>query len=303
MPNENALSRRAAIAAGAGFTFGAGAAANAQFSLDLGKIGDIGRMLKGLNLKEEDEIEIGEMLFGALVDGMGGLYRNSSTQSSLKNIAVKLFETSAREAFAWDVAVIDNNEVNAWALPGGKVGVNKGLLRYVESEDELAAVIAHEMGHAELSHAAKQMKRKAFYAGLSQASQAAAVSAIDSTEGRAGASVGMKSLEGPMLRLVTSGYSRELETEADMHIVNVFANTGYNIIRGASFYQTLLDLIPEHQKGTTSLFAGHPKTKERLAALREAGADAPETEQSVSHDFFFLKETFPTREIYKRSTG
>lgn len=304
MTNEEKimLSRRALVSGVIGLALGAGSAANAQFKLDLGSIADIGRMLKGLTLDEEDEVALGNGLFGALIDAMGGSYRNSSAQSNVSKIAGSMFETSARRTFGWDVVIVDNNEVNAWVLPGGKVGVNKGLLRYVDNEDELAAVIAHEMGHAELSHAAKEMRQKSFYKGLSQAGQAAAISAIDSSEGRAGASIGMKTLEAPMLSLVTSGYSRKLELEADMHIVEVFGKTGYNVARGAGFYQTLLDLIPRRQKGTTSLFAGHPETQKRLAALQEAGAGAPQTEERISHEFFFLKETFPTRKVYKRAT-
>ena len=300
---KGSLSRRALITGVTGLALSAGSTASAQFKIDLGAISDIGRMLRGLNLDEEDEIAIGDRLFGSLIQSMGGVYRNSAAQSAVSKIATGLFEASARQAFGWDVAIVDNNEVNAWALPGGKVGVNKGLLRYVDSEDELAAVIAHEMGHAELSHAVKEMKKKAFYSGLSQAGQAAAVSAIDNPNARTGAAMGMQVLEAPMLRLVTSGYSRDMELEADMHIVDVFAKTGYSVTRGTRFYETLLDLIPERQKGTTSLFAGHPQTKKRLAALQEAGASSPEVEQSVSYEYFLLKETFPTRKIYKRATG
>lgn len=302
--HKSNLTRRAMMGAVAGLSVsGVVFPARAQFSLDLGKTGDIGRMLKGLSLDEEDEIALGDDLFGALINTMGGVYRNSDAQKSLASIAVKLFETSARSAFSWEAVVVDNNEVNAWALPGGKIGVNKGLLRYVDSEDELAAAIAHEMGHAELSHAAKEMKKKAFYAGLSSAAQAAAVAAADSNSGRIGAGAGMESIALPMLRLVTSGYSRDLEYEADTYIVEAFQKTGYDVMRGSKFYETLLAVIPEKAKGTTSLFAGHPQTQKRLDALREAGAAAPHADEMFNPDFYALKEAFPTRKIYKRAAG
>ncbi|GJL95070.1 MAG: hypothetical protein DHS20C05_14750 [Hyphococcus sp.] len=299
--DTNLIDRRAAVAGILGLSLGsASTSAVAQIKLDLGTLGDIGRMLKGVNLKEQDEIDFGNQLFGALIDTMGGRYRNSSAQSAISKIATTLFETSLREAFGWEVVIVDNNEVNAWALPGGKLGVNKGLLRYVDNEDELAAVIAHEMGHSELSHAAKEMRKKAFYAGLSTAAQAAAISATDKNT-RLGTAAGMKSIELPMLRLVASGYSRSLEEEADNHILNVFAKTGYNVARGAGFYETLLELIPRKSKGTTSLFAGHPETQKRLASLRQAGEGvAPAKTHSSGFEFFALKETFPTRKIYKR---
>lgn len=295
------LSRRKTLCGLTAIIAGAASPASAQISLDLGALRDIGRMLRGLNITEEDELALGRDLFGPLIDAMGGRYRNINVQLAISGLARPLFEASAREIFEWEIAVIDSNEVNAWALPGGKIGVNKGLLRYVDSEDELAAVIAHEMGHAEFSHAAKEMRKKAFYSGLSTAAQAAAVAAVDK-EARIGTAAGAKGIELPMMRLVASGYSRDLEREADAHIVNIFAQTGHNVARGAVFYETLLDLIPKRRKGTTSLFAGHPETKKRLEALREASEGAELHATAASFEFDALKQTFPTRRVYKRSS-
>lgn len=297
---QQILSRRALVAGIAGLSINAvGASALAQIKIDFGAIG---RMIKNISFDEDDEIALGEGLFGPLIQSSGGLYRNRNAQSSISNIAHKLFETTTRDAFNWQLAIVDNNEVNAWALPGGKIGVNKGLLRYVDSEDELAAVIAHEMGHAELSHATKEMRKKAFYSGLSSAAQTATAAAV-SDKARAGTRTGMKIVEAPMLRLVASGYSRDLELEADMHILKTFEKTGYDVTRGAGFYETLLEIIPQNSKGTTSLFAGHPETQKRLSALREAGAGTPSGDGGFSYEFFALKETFPTRKIYKRAAG
>lgn len=296
------LDRRKALCGLTAVIAGAASPAAAQISLDFGSLRDIGRMLRGMKISEEDELALGRDLFGPLIGAMGGVYRNANTQLAVTGLARPLFETSAREAFEWEIVVVDSNEVNAWALPGGKVGVNKGLLRYVDSEDELAAVIAHEMGHAEFSHAAKEMRKKAFYSGLSTAAQAAAVAAVDN-EARLGTAAGAKGIELPMMRLVASGYSRDLEREADAHIVNVFAQTGHNVGQGAVFYETLLELIPKRRKGTTSLFAGHPETRKRLAALREASGETEVHATAASYEFDVLKETFPTRNVYKRTSG
>ena len=296
------LNRRRILCGLTALLAGASSPAAAQISLDLGALRDIGRTLRRMKITEADELAMGQDLFGPLVGAMGGVYRNVDAQIAVSGLAQRIFATSAREVFDWEVVVVDNNQVNAWALPGGKIGLNKGLLRYVDSEDELAAVIAHEMGHAEHSHAAKEMRKKAFYNGLSTAAQAAAVAAVDS-DARVGTAAGAKSIELPMMRLVTSGYSRDLEHEADAHIVSVFAQTGHNVSQGAKFYETLLELIPKKRKGTTSLFAGHPETQKRLAALQEAsGGGAPSVTQA-SYEFDVLKHTFPTRKIYKRNSG
>ena len=296
------LSRRRALCGLTAVLAGAASPAAAQISLDLGSLRDIGRTLRRMKITEADEAAMGQDLFGPLVGAMGGAYRNVDAQLAVEGLARRIFATSSRQAFDWEIIVVDNNQVNAWALPGGKIGLNKGLLRYVDSEDELAAVIAHEMGHAEHSHAAKEMRKKAFYSGLSTAAQAAAVAAVDS-DARRGTAAGAKGVELPMMRLVTSGYSRDLEHEADAHIVDVFAQTGHNVSQGAKFYETLLDLIPEKRKGTTSLFAGHPETKKRLAALQEASGGGEAGATQASYEFDVLKHTFPTRKVYKRNSG
>jgi beta-barrel assembly-enhancing protease len=277
----------------------AGGAAHAQISVNLGSLKGLGRMAKAATLDEKDEVEMGGRLFGPFVDASGGAYRNSAVQGSVARIAEPIFATSERRALKWEIAVVDSNEVNAWCLPGGKVGLNKGLLRYVDSEDEIAAVIAHEMGHAEFSHQAKAMRQKAFMAGLGAAASAAA--AASDKDAPIGAGAGMASLDLALFGLVTSGYSREAEREADQNIVKVFQRTGHDVGRGAGFYETLLELAPEKSKWRSSLFAGHPDTRQRLAALRTAGGGG-ET-RPASDSFTAIKTAFPTRRVYQRGAG
>jgi len=280
--------------------------AHAQFDISIGGFGtddlrNIGKMLKGLNLDEEDEIRLGNDYFGAMVDISGGAYANRSVQADMERFAAPLFETSERPAFSWEVVVLDDNSLNAWAMPGGKVGVNKGLLRYVDNEHELAAVLAHEVGHVEKSHALEEMKKKSFVDGMSGVAQKTMVSTLEG-DAAAAAGVGSALVAMPLLRMVTQGYARGSEEEADQHIGTVFNRTGHDIQKGAQIYQTLLETIPKKSKGRTSLFAGHPDTKKRYEAVMSlsgggsgvgAGADA----------FASMKKPFPTRQYYLRSKG
>lgn len=274
--------------------------ARAQFPIDLGdikKIVDIAETLKGMDIDEEDEIAIGEGLYGALIASSGGTYRNSAVQSAVSRIAASVFDLSERPRFTWEIAVLDNNEVNAWCLPGGKIGVNKGLLRYAASEDELVAVLSHEAGHAELSHVAREMKKKAFYKGLSSAATTAAVEAIDDNR----IDTALVALQGPMYELVTSGYSRGSEDEADLHIVKIFESTNRNVHAGVNFFNTLLELAPRKSKRTTSLFSGHPETKKRIDNILEAAPEeTPGAAAPSSPSFAEVKTAFPTREHYMR---
>lgn len=296
--NENTeVSRRKIVAAfaAAGF-FSAPLAARAQFSLDLGKIADIGRALKSMTIDEDDELEMGERLFGEMIDLSGGHYRNSIVQRAVADIAEALFGVSERPRFEWEIVVVDSNEVNAWALPGGKIAINKGLLRYTETEDELAAVIAHEIGHAEYSHAAREMKKKAFYTGLSGAAQAAAVAALEDSRVESG--LGMGGLQVPMFKLVTSGYSRDFEFEADAHILKTFRKMNLNTQAGLKIFETLMAIAPRKSKRRTSLFSGHPETEKRLKVLRENPFEEGAVAAPPSEAFVAVKTSFPTRRYY-----
>ncbi len=273
---------------------------------------NIASILKGLSLDEDDEIRLGETYYQPILAVQGGAYASRTVQQAIKAFAAPLFATSRRSAFSWDITIVDNDTINAWALPGGKVAVNKGLLRYAASEHELAAVIAHEIGHAELSHAIAEMKKKSFVDGLSGVTQKALVTELKGDTATA-ASLGVGALRGPLTRLVTSGYARKSEYAADQHIVAIFRETGFDLREGANFYRTLMRTAPKKPKGTTSLFAGHPETRKRLEALLKAAPEAasppdssgtaPLSETPASQysrtAFLRLKETFPTRRFYK----
>jgi Zn-dependent protease with chaperone function len=190
-------------------------------------------MLKGLEFSTEDEIALGEQLFPRLVAGSGGPYKNPNVQKAVAEIATPIIATSERDPLPWQVVVVADSTINAWALPGGKLAVNIGLLRYAENEDELAAVIAHEKGHVESRHAIAQSKKKSFVEGISAIGQSALNSELRN-HGAAGYAAGSLAgeLDGPMLRLVSSGYEKSAEFEADQQIPKSFARAGPSVERG-----------------------------------------------------------------------
>src|SRR5262245_64184981 len=129
MPNRPArLGRRALVAGGA---IAAAAPAAAQFGpIDLGTIFSVGKnLVDGLNLGEADEIQMGTELYQPFIAQSGGAYQNSRVQSAMRSFAQPIFATSKRANFRWEITVVDDNTVNAWALPAGKIAINKGLLR------------------------------------------------------------------------------------------------------------------------------------------------------------------------------
>ena len=301
MSHASRLGRRAMLGAAA---VTAAAPAAAQFGpFNLGTIFDVGKSLvDGLNLSETDELTMGKELYQPFIAQSGGAYRNASVQNSIRAFAQPIFATSQRKNFVWEITVVDDNTVNAWALPSGKIAINKGLLRYCASESELAAVISHEMGHAELSHQLAQMKNKAFTEAATGAAKGVAMAAMRGAGG-ALTGVGLDVLRGPLHEMINSGYGRENEREADKHILVVFATTGFDPTGSTAFFRTLLELVPPDQEGTTSLFSSHPGTKERIANLE---AEIPRTPRAgasptSAQQFGEIKQPFPTRKVYRRN--
>jgi len=252
------------------------------------------------SLGEKDEIQIGNTLYGRIVDAQGGFYRNAAVQSSMERLAAPLIATAKRQNLPWEIVVLDNNEVNAWALPGGKIAVDKGLLRYCASETDLVTVISHEIGHADLGHGIAQIRTQRFTQTLTSSGSELLQSQLS---GPAGALSGplLDALQGPIEQMVTSGYSRQAEREADQNVLKVYQQLGYDPHKASNFFHTMLEIMPKDTKATTSLFSTYPGTVERIEAIdaRAATMAVPGgVVQSVS--FTALKIVFPTRQYYRR---
>jgi predicted Zn-dependent protease len=177
--------------------------------------------------------------------------------------------------------VMDTEEINAFAAPGGLILVSRGLIRCCRNEDALAAVLAHEIGHVEKQHGLKAIKK----GRLTSALTILAVEAGKNLGGEQLAEV-TKAFEGTIGditgTLVNSGYARELEFEADAAAVRILRKVGYNP-------QGLVDMLDQMQKklkpGSHGFGSTHPTPKDRLEAVRKvigtprALADPPARKQ------------------------
>ena len=299
---EPTLSRREAIARSAAWlSLGALAGCSSNPALTSHLLDATGSVVKSAFLGETDEIAIGNGLYGRVIDGAGGYYHDEPAQAALRRFAAPLIATSRRPNLPWEIVLVNDNTVNAWALPGGKLGVNKGLFYYVDSDAELAAVISHEIGHAELGHAVQTMRTGGFMSAAGGLGKAFLQDRAN--QAGVGAMTGpvLDSLAGPMTQLVMSGYSRENESEADNHILTVYGQTGYRPGTASSFFHTLLELIPPGSMATTSLFSTYPGTQARIVALNDAAAKLPEpTFQPASAGFDDLQKIFPNRKYLHR---
>jgi len=268
-------------------------------------VGQVSNVISSMNLTEADEIAMGNAYYEPFIDQSGGRHNSRNEQEALRRFAEPLLNTSKRSGLGWEIALIDNETVNAWALPSGKLGIHKGLLRYVATPEELAAVISHELAHAEFSHGIAQIKNKKFVSGMGGIAKQQIVEKVG--RGKTGA-IGafmtnevLTAFEGPIYEMVTSGYSQDLEYAADGHIVGTFRTLGYDTGHATDFYNTMLRLVPAGTKTTTSLYATHPGTKDRIKRLqKQVQTDKTPAGANAGHPGWAeLKQSFPTRTRFR----
>jgi predicted Zn-dependent protease len=312
-PFMTATLHRRGFLAGAGTSLAALALGGCQtvqnYANDpLGAANTINELFASKHMSPGEELALGQGLYPRMVADSGGAYPNSRVQSAVRRFAEPLFRVSKRN-FHWEITVLDDNTPNAWSLSGGKLGINKGMLRYVASESELAAVISHEMGHAELSHLVQQLDSKGqldqlatFGKGIAQTEIGAVNTGPLSDVVETLSNQALDRLEGPVKEVISTGYSRDDERAADAYILTVFRATGYDPRQASTVFKTLDSLVPPGDDKTTSLFSNHPRTRARIELLDEAAAKLPAGNGEIgSASFATIKAVFPTRLYYLRN--
>ena len=108
-------------------------------------------------MSPEQEVAIGEQQYEPSQQSQGGRYVvDPDLNVYVNNVGQKLARVSDRPDLPYEFVVLNNNVPNAWALPGGKIAINRGLLVLLDDESELAAVLGHEIVHAAARHGAQQ---------------------------------------------------------------------------------------------------------------------------------------------------
>lgn len=164
----------------------------------------------------------------------------------------------------WQVAVFNDDEANAFALPGGKIGVNTGLLRVAKSQDQLAAVIGHEIAHVTADH--HNARLSAAYAAETASSLVAAVA----SEG--GASQQLMGLLGVGVQYgVINPYSRSQESEADLLGIRYMADAGFDPRASVDLWKAM---AAEGSGGGPAFLSTHPSHGARIEKLGNAMPEA-----------------------------
>lgn len=241
---------------------------------------------------EGDEIQIGETYYPQLLEKSGGAYPDGDAQAALKKFAEPMLAAADRKSLPWEITLVKSDQVNAWALPGGKLAINSELVKNCVAPDELASVIAHEIGHADKGHSLQQIRNEALLTTVGGLGK----EVVSAWLGGGGlTSQILTAVEGPLYTMVLNGYSRTNEFEADQHILSIFGRTGYDPTKADDFFRTLMRLYPQSASETTSLFSTHPGTQQRIQKIEESAKKAKRAAKApASSGWAELKSVLPT---------
>ncbi|WP_455211363.1 M48 family metalloprotease [Kaarinaea lacus] len=218
-------------------------------------------------ISESQEISIGAENYVPSQQSQGGPYTIDPQLSQyVSDIGKRLASVSDRPNLPYEFVVLNNSVPNAWALPGGKIAINRGLLTELNNEAELAAVIGHEIVHAAARHGAKSMERGIL---LSAGVAGVAIATGDSDYGQW--AVGAAAIGS---QLIATKYSRSAELESDYHGMRYMAKAGYDPSAAIGLQQTFVRLSQGRQSNwLDGLFASHPPSQERVEANRRTAKE------------------------------
>ncbi len=204
----------------------------------------------------EKEVAMGDAI-AKKIEEKFGLAENKEMQERVERVGQKLVEVCDRKELIYHFKVLDDDEVNAVSLPGGWVYVNKGLIEEVKSDDELAGVIAHEIGHIAARHSVQKLQT-----GLtSTLLMILAAGANTDREFKRGANLALVSL--------MTAYSREDEFEADRRAVKYTTAAGYDPNAIVTFLETLRQVHRNKPLRPKSFFRAHPYVAERIGVVKQ----------------------------------
>ncbi|RME84909.1 MAG: hypothetical protein D6771_03870 [Zetaproteobacteria bacterium] len=226
-------------------------------------------------MSERDELELGKRAAAEVAKQMRLLPEDAPIVRYVRAVGRRIAEVSDRPRLVYRFFVVDDPTVNAFALPGGWIYVNRGLVVHMNDEAELAAVIGHEVGHVTARDAVRR------YTQVQSYQLGAFVAAVFVPGAAEVIQTGITDL---LALAIIQGYGRKAEMRADRLAVRYLKRAGYDPYAAVRVMRTLerLERIDEKEKREAGekiqryhgVFASHPETEKRIEALVKAAAEA-----------------------------
>lgn len=226
-------------------------------------------LLAGCTVSTQQEVQMGQQE-AAQISQQLPMVQDAAINNYVNQLGNRIAKQTSRADLGWHFAVVNSSVVNAFALPGGYVYVNRGVLERASRMDELAGVIGHEIEHVVRRHSVKQMEQaQGANVGLSIA--CALTNVCNNQAAAAAINIGGTA--------VFAKFSRADEVQADEGGFQNIMRAGINPQGMLSFFQKLL--AEEQSSGgsgaTASWFADHPGTQDRIVDIQRMLSQVPQS--------------------------
>jgi len=216
----------------------------------------------GFNLiSVAEEKQLGDK-FAIEIEKQHKIVTDPQVQRYIDGVGKRLLTGVRKAEFPYTFQVVQDDSINAFAIPGGHTYVNTGLIKAAESEAELAAVMAHEINHVVARHSTRQMTQQYGYTlitSLLLGSQGEISKLAADLFGKAGSMY----------------YSREMESQADVLGVETMYKAGYNPQGMVTFFKKLAAAGERDPGKIAKFFSSHPETEQRINDIQQEIAKLP----------------------------
>jgi len=217
------------------------------------------RIKAGFNLfSAQDDVEIGQQS-SVQAEQQLPMLNDPQVNAYVSRIGQRLAANAGGPQFHYEFHVVNQSDINAFALPGGWVYVNRGVLDQARNEGEVAGVLAHEIAHVALRHGTHQASK----AYLAQAGISILGGILGGRISQGTAQI-LNAVGGIGLNALFLKYSRDLETQADIRGAQILAASGYSPVDMVNFFRTL-ERVDTSRK--TNWLSDHPAPPDRIARI------------------------------------
>ncbi len=208
----------------------------------------------------KEEIALGEQSAKAVLN-QSKISANRQQTQMIERVGKRIASVAERPDFSWEFYLLDEEQVNAFCLPGGKVFVYTGIMPLVANDDELAVILSHEIAHTVLRHGAERMSMQTLQQigggllGFVIGTQAPGYSNLFNQAYSIGSNVG-----------VMLPFSRSHELEADRAGIILMQKAGYNPQAAISFWQKM---SANGKKSSSDFLSTHPSDSKRIMEIEK----------------------------------
>ncbi len=224
----------------------------------------------GCAISQQREVELGRD-YSAQLDRELPIVNDAAIQRYLSALGAEIARGTSRTGITYRFRLVNSNVANAFAVPGGWVYVNRGVVERASTMSELAGVLAHEIAHVEHRHGVEQLER-------AQATSLGATLAYVLL-GRSPGGVERAAL-GVGNNLMLSSHSREAESEADETAVALLVRAGIDPRGLPAFFRKLVSAQSQGSSGVAQWFSTHPTTADRIDAVERVIGRTPGARRS-----------------------